>query len=223
MTTFMGLEIGKSAIMAHQTALNVTGHNIANANTPGYTRQVANLVTNRPWHTPMLTGNATVGQLGTGVDVADIQRLRDDFVDDQIRNENRTSGYWDTQQETFAKIEVILNEPSDDGLRSVMDNFWESWQDLSAHPESEAVRSVVAQRGMAVADAFNHTFRQLTDLRQDVNSNVKIKVDEINSMAVQIKDLNQQILSISIAGKQPNDLLDKRDLLLDKLSQLVDI
>ncbi|MGI5922255.1 MAG: flagellar hook-associated protein FlgK [Syntrophomonadaceae bacterium] len=223
MSTFMGLEIGKRSIMTHQTALNITGHNVANANTAGYTRQVANITTTAPWHTPVLTGNAAVGQMGTGVQVSDIQRLRDAFVDAQIRHENKTEGYWESLQNTYAKIEVILNEPSENGLRSVMDQFWQAWQDLSASPESDAVRAVVAERGAALADTFNHTYRQLVDLREDLNASVKVKVDEINSIAQQIKDLNLQILTITNAGKQPNDLLDKRDLLLDDLSKIVDI
>ncbi|MGR6837102.1 flagellar hook-associated protein FlgK [Syntrophomonas erecta] len=223
MSNFMSLEIGKRSIMAHQTALSVTGHNAANVNTPGYTRQAANIITTRPFHTPVLSNTTKVGQLGTGVDIATIDRMRDTFLDGQIRNENKTYGYWSSVQESLAKMEVILNEPSDDGLRSVMDMFWESWQDLAAHPESEAVRAVVAERGMTMADTFNHTYRQLVELREDVNTGVKVKVDEINSIARQIADLNQQILSISIAGKQPNDLMDKRDLLLDQLSQIVDV
>lgn len=223
MQIFGGLEIGKRSIMTHQAALNVTGHNVASVNTPGYTRQSPNIVTTRPWHTPMLTGNSQVGQFGTGVDVASIDRLRDTFLDGQIRQENRTAGYWTSMQESLARIEVILNEPSKTGLRGVMDQFWESWQDLSANPESEAVRSVVAQRGLTVAEAFRHTHQQLSDLREDVNANVRIKVDEINSISQQLCDLNKQILSISVAGKQPNDLLDKRDLLLDQLSKIADI
>jgi flagellar hook-associated protein 1 FlgK len=157
------------------------------------------------------------------VEVAYLERLRDAFLDGQIRNENKTTGYWSAIQDTLAKIEVILNEPSNDGLRTVMDQFWESWQDLSAHPESESVRAVVAQRGAALADAFNHTYQQLTELREDVNAFVRVKVDEINSIAQQMADLNQQILSITIAGKQPNDLLDKRDLLIDELSRIADV
>ncbi|MEA1962365.1 MAG: flagellar hook-associated protein FlgK [Bacillota bacterium] len=223
MSSFMGLEIGKRSIMTNQTALNITGHNISNANTPGYTRQVAQLTTNQPWHTPTLISAGGAGQLGTGVDLKTIERMRDEFLDGQIRHENRTSGYWDSMQQSLARIEVVLNEPSEDGLRSVMDQFWQSWQDLAANPESEAVRSVVAQRGLAVADVFNHTYRQLSDLREDVNASVKIQVDEINSIALQLKDLNQQILAISIAGKQPNDLSDRRDLLLDQLSTVADI
>lgn len=157
------------------------------------------------------------------MEVAYLERLRDAFLDGQIRNENKTTGYWSAIHDTLAKIEVILNEPSSDGLRTVMDQFWESWQDLSAHPESESVRAVVAQRGAALADAFNHTYQQLFELREDVNAFVRVKVDEINSIAQQMADLNQQILSITIAGKQPNDLLDKRDLLIDELSRIADI
>ncbi|CFX12381.1 Flagellar hook-associated protein, FlgK [Syntrophomonas zehnderi OL-4] len=223
MHIFGGLEIGKRSIMTHQSALNVTGHNIANANTPGYTRQMPNIVTTQPWHAPMLTGNSRVGQFGTGVDVASIDRLRDRFLDYQIRQESRTYGYWSSMQESLSRIEVILNEPSKDGLRGVMDKYWEAWQDLSVHPESESVRSVVVQRSLAMAEAFNHTHRQLQELREDVNATVRVKVDEINSIAQQLADLNKQILSISIAGKEPNDLLDKRDLLLDKLSYIADI
>ena len=223
MHIFAGLEIGKRSIMTHQSALNVTGHNVANVNTPGYTRQSPNIVTSPPWHTPVLTGNSRAGQFGTGVDVISVDRLRDRFLDDQIRNETRTLGYWDSMQESLSRLEVILNEPSTDGLRGVMDQFWESWQDLSAHPESESVRSVVTQRGMALAEAYNHTYRQLKELREDANTNIRVKIDEINSIAQQLSDLNKQILSISVAGKEPNDLLDKRDLLLDQLASIADI
>ena len=223
MSNFFSLEIGKRAILMHQMALSVTGHNMANANTPGYTRQVPNIVTTSPWHAPSVIQSGKAGQLGTGVDITAINRVRDVFVDAQIRNEAKTAGYWTEMQSTMSKLEVILNEPSEDGLRSVMDAFWESWQDLSINAESSALRSVVAQRGMALADTFNHTYRQLVELRQDVNASVAIKVKEINDIAVNLADLNQQILAISVSGKQPNDLLDQRDLLLDELSQMADV
>jgi flagellar hook-associated protein 1 FlgK len=223
MSNFFSLEIGKRSVLMHQTALSITGHNLANANTPGYTRQVPDIVTTSPWHAPAIVQTGKAGQLGTGVDIRSIQRIRDAFLDTQIRNENKTAGYWNELQTTMDRLEVILNEPSEDGLRAVMDVFWEAWQDLSVNPESQAVRSVVAQRGMAMAEAFRHTYRQLVELREDVNASVAIKVKEINDIAVNIADLNQQILAISISGKQPNDLLDKRDLLLDELSRLADV
>lgn len=219
MTAFLGLEIGKRAIMTQQTALNITGHNIANANTEGYTRQTPNIVSTTPWSPP----GYQAGQVGTGVDTGEITRIRDSFLDSQYRNESKTSGYWTAVQDSMSKVEVILNEPSDDGLRSVMDQFWQSWQDLSVNPESESARSVVVQRGLTLSEAFNHTYQQFSELRQDLNSTVQIKVNDINSKARQLADLNKQILSITVSGQQPNDLMDKRDLLLDELSQIAEV
>lgn len=223
MNTFMGIEIGKRAIVTHQVALDVTGHNIANANTDGYSRQAANIVTTRPWHMPVLVGNSKVGQLGTGSEVSDIQRYRDSFIDAQIRKEARSSGYWKSVQENLSQIEGVLNEPSNEGLRSVMDSFWKSWQDLSASPESESSRSVVKEKGAALVEAVNHSYQQLVDLRDDVNTSIQVDTTDINSIAEQIAALNRQVQAIRVAGKQPNDLMDKRDLLIDELSSLVDI
>jgi flagellar hook-associated protein 1 FlgK len=221
-STFASLEIGRRSIMAHQSALNVTGHNVANVNTPGYTRQDAVMVTTPPYCTPSLNSGIQVGQFGTGVQVSDIRRLRDDFIDLQIRDENRTTGYWQSMEMALDKIEVVLNEPTKEGLRGVLDSFWSSWQALSESPENESVRAVVLQRGHAVVDTFNHMYAQLADLRQDLNAQVKARVDEVNSMAQQIADLNQQIQAITISGQRPNDLTDSRDLLLDQLSEIVD-
>jgi len=222
-SSFMGIEIGKRSILTHQTALNTTGHNVANANTTGYSRQAADIVTTIPYPVPSLVDGQRIGQLGTGVDISAINRLRDTFVDGQIRSESQVYGYWKQLQDGLDKVETIVNEPSEDGLRSVMDKFWQSWQDLSANPESEAVRSVVIQRGLALGEAFKATYNELVDLREDVNATVKIKTDDINTLGVNIADLNQQILAITSAGMQPNDLLDKRDLLVDELSALADI
>lgn len=222
-TSFMGLEIGKRSVLMHQAALNVTGHNVANANTTGYSRQAADIVTTIPYTMPSMNDGQRVGQYGTGVDIDAINRLRDSFVDGQIRSENQVYGYWKQIQDGLDKVETVVNEPSEDGLRSVMDKFWQSWQDLSANPESEAVRSVVIQRGLAMGEAFKSTYKELVDLRADINATIKIKTKDINSIATQIADLNQQILAIMSAGKQPNDLLDKRDLLVDELSGLADI
>jgi flagellar hook-associated protein 1 FlgK len=108
-SNFFSLEIGKRSVLMHQTALSITGHNMANANTPGYTRQVPDIVTTSPWHAPALTQSGKAGQLGTGVDIAAINRIRDEFIDNQIRHENRTDGYWSALQDTLAKIEENLD------------------------------------------------------------------------------------------------------------------
>lgn len=223
MSSLLGLEISKRAIMTHQAALLVTGHNIANANTEGYSRQTANIKTTLPWCTPGYTNGTRAGQLGTGVDLAAIIRIRDQILDSQLQKEYRAKGYWSTAQESLSRIESIFNEPSDTGIRSIMDEFWSAWQDLSVYPEDSSFRSVLIERAQTLAGAFDQTYEQLNDLKMDLNTTLAIKVDEINSLAKQIAALNRQILEITVSGQQPNDLLDKRDLLVDHLSRLVDI
>ncbi|MGE5423067.1 MAG: flagellar hook-associated protein FlgK [Ignavibacteriales bacterium] len=221
-STFMAFDIARKSIMAQQSALDVTGHNIANASTEGYTRQSPILKTTSPFAAPSMM-NVSTGQFGTGVVMEEITRLRDGFVDLQMRDENQTLGYWESMQTALDKIEVVLNEPTDEGLRGVLDEFWTAWQSLSESPESESVRAMVLERGQEVVDAFNHCYNQLTDLEEDLNYSVKAKVEEINSLGAQIADLNYQIQTITISGMTPNDLYDSRDLLLDQLSQIVEI
>lgn len=223
MSGFFGLEIGKRAIFVNQTALNTVGHNMANASTTGYSKQVSNLTAAIPYCTPSLSSSTSVGQLGTGVTISAVERMRDAYVDRQYRYENTSLGYWEATQQSLDKIEVIINEPSTTGLRSVIDQFWKSWEDLAANPENSSTRAVVAQRGEALADTFQHMYQQLIDLKQDLNANVQIAVDEINTLASQIKDLNVQIAAIMTSGQSPNDLEDKRDVLIDQLSKLVNI
>lgn len=221
-STFMAFDIARKAIMTQQAALDITGHNIANASTTGYTRQSPILKTTSPYAAPSIN-NISGGQFGTGVYLAEIERMRDQFVDLQYRSENQTLGYWDSMQTALDKIEVVMNEPSDEGLRSVLDDFWSSWQSLAGSPESTSVRAEVLQRGHEVADAFSHCYTQLEQLKEDLNASVKAKVEEINSLAKQIADLNYQIQSINISGMTPNDLYDSRDQLLDQLSKIIDI
>lgn len=222
-STFFGLEIGRKALQAQQRALDVTGHNIANANTPGFTRQQAVMATTSPFAMPAFNRPIGAGQVGTGVMVQEIRRLRDDFIDLQVRQEVNRTGEWEAKQNALQKLEVIFNEPSDSGLRTVLDQFWESWQELSKKPELEAVRSLVRERGIAVAETFNHIDRQLTDLAVDLDASIKIKVDEINNIAGQIAALNDQIVRIEVQGDRANDLRDKRDLLIDELSKIIQV
>ncbi|MDW7673262.1 MAG: flagellar hook-associated protein FlgK [Bacillota bacterium] len=223
-TTFFGLNIAVKGLQTQQRALDVTGHNIANANTPGFTRQNAVIGTTTPWTMPGMNKAYQAGQVGTGVQVQEIRRIRDNFIDLQVRNESKELGYWESRADVLQKIEVVVNEPSDSGVRTVLDQFWESMQELSKNPESQAVRATVRQRAIAVADTFNHIDRQLHELQQDINATVNVKVDEINSLATQIRDLSFQIVRVE-ANKfeNANDLRDRRDNLLDQLSKIADI
>lgn len=215
-TTFFGLNIGAKGLAAQQRALDITGHNIVNANTEGYTRQEVVMQSD----TPVKTGN---GFMGSGVKITDVRRMRDNYLDLQYRTENKAMGYWNFKDNTLQKIEVILNEPSDAGLRSTMDKFWAAWEDLTRAPESSAVRTNVIETGQAVVETFNHMDRQFRELRDDIDNTINVNIRELNSIASQIKDLNYQIVKGEAEGPKANDLRDKRDLLLDQMSEIVDI
>jgi len=215
-STFFGLTIGYRGLSAQQRALDVTSHNIANANTPGYTRQDVIMEASAPV-------KVLQGYVGTGVDITEFRRIREQFLDIQLRTENKALGEWETKSNILGKLEVIFNEPSESSLRSVMDEYWESWQNLSKNPESVAVRASVMQSGITMTDTFNHMSRQFVDLQEDINNGVQIKVDEINSIGRQIRDMNVQIVKAESDGSSANDLRDRRDLLVEQLSKIVEI
>ncbi|KAF0996469.1 flagellar hook-associated protein FlgK [Geobacillus sp. TFV-3] len=223
LSTFHGLEAARRAMMAQQAALYTTGHNIANANTEGYTRQRVQLRPTPPFPTPGLNRPNIPGQMGTGVEASSVERVREYFLDVQYRGENSKLGYWEARADAVAKMEDIMNEPSDSGLAKTMDQFWQALQDLSTHPENEGARSVVRQRGLAVVETFHYLSNSLTQIREDIGSQIGVAVTEINSLLNQISALNERIAEIEPNGYLPNDLYDERDRLIDQLSQYMEI
>jgi flagellar hook-associated protein 1 len=222
-STFHGLETARRGMFTQQSALQTTGHNIANANTPGYTRQRVNFVQTEPYPAASRNRPNIPGQMGTGVEAGSIQRVRESFLDVQFRTENNKFGHWETRSNAIAKMEDILNEPSDTGLSKTMDRFWQSLQDLAVHPEDEGARSVVLQRGIALSETFNHMSTSLDGIRKDLGYQADVTVKEINSIIDKINDINIQISEVEPHGYLPNDLYDKRDNLVDQLSGLVNI
>ncbi|QSQ10412.1 Flagellar hook-associated protein 1 [Koleobacter methoxysyntrophicus] len=220
-SAFFGLEIAKRALFTHQHSLYVTGHNIANANTEGYSRQRGIHAATYPQFSYSLNRPTFAGITGTGVEMQEIRRMRDQFIDRDFRNENQIFGEWETKRDILQKIEYIFNEPSDSGIRSVLDEFWNSFQELSKNPENPTVRAVVHQRGIALAETINHTYTQFKELQMQVNEAIDVKVKEINSLSLQIADLNDQILKTEATGDNANDLRDRRDFLVDQLSKIV--
>jgi flagellar hook-associated protein 1 FlgK len=157
------------------------------------------------------------------VEFSSITRVRETFLDDQFRNENKSLGSWNIQADTLDKLQKIINEPSNSGLRTVLDNFWKSWSDLSKDPENVTGRKIVHENAIALTDALNQTSKQLGDLSSDLSTNIQVKVNEINSTITSISDLNSQIQRIEGLGDNANDLRDQRDLLTDNLSKIVNI
>ncbi|NHC42275.1 flagellar hook-associated protein FlgK [Bacillus sp. MM2020_1] len=217
-STFHSLEVGKRGLAAQQAALSTTGHNIANANTTGYTRQRAEMQATKPVSIPGLQI-----QLGTGVEVNKIVRLREDYLDVQLRNENKNLGYWEAKSDTLTKVEELLNEPSDDGLTFTMDEFWKGWEELAKNPDSAAARAVVRQKGVAVTETLKHISESLDQMQDDLKLVISTKTNEVNSIAAQIGSLNDQISRLVPNNYEPNDLYDQRDVLIDQLSKLVEV
>lgn len=220
---FASFNIAKRGLLAQQTALRVTNHNIANANTEGYSRQRATIETTRPFMMPSLNSYAGPGQLGTGANVNSIIRVRNDFLDYQYRNEVSVQGKYESREKFLSQIEGVFNEPSDTGISNLIGKFFDGWQQLSKQPETSNARTVVAQQAKVLADELNHTDSQLRDLKENTQLQVKETVFELNNILNQIDDLNQQIITVKVAGQEPNDLLDRRDVLIDKLNEIVDV
>lgn len=222
-STFMGLEIGKRGLASHQQALHVTGHNISNAENKEYSRQRVVITAADPIYMPALNRSNTPGNIGQGSVVSMVERIRDHFIDDRIVAEKNTTGYWKTRDDFIYQIEAVYNEPSDQSLRSRLDALWSSWQELSKYPEERSTREVVKEKAVHLSNEVRNIYRQLYDLREDANRQVAQKVEQVNNYAREIRDLNERIQKAEALGDKPNDLLDKRDAFVEKLSQIVDI
>jgi len=217
-STFQGLEAAKRAIFTQQSALYTTGHNIANTNTPGFSRQRVDFKATDGFPNVAMNSPTMPGQVGTGVEAGSVQRYRDTFLDSQFRQQNMGLGYWSSQATGLHRMEEVMNEPSEQGLSKVMDQFWSSLEDLSVNPEDAGARAVVLQRGNAVAETFNYLNDRLTINKKDIGSQIDNTAFDVNGILRQIHDLNTQIGTIEPNGYLPNDLYDQRDLLIDELS-----
>jgi flagellar hook-associated protein 1 len=222
-STFHGLEIGKRAILSQQTALSTTGHNIANANTKGYTRQEAVLQATHPLASPSPNNGTIPMQMGTGVEVSEFRRIRESYLDRQFQNEQKEAGYWEAKASSLSNIENVFNELGDSGLTSSLNTFWQGLQELSKQPENLSARVVVVANGKELAGQLNEIYTGLEQNETFLADQIQGKTNEINTIANEVAGLNLKIAQNIGGGNQPNDLMDRRDVLLDQLSKLVDI
>lgn len=210
------LESARRALMTQRLAMNVTSHNIANVNTPGYTRQRADLEATQPL-------KRKAGLIGTGVAVDHIGRLRNQFIDQQVRSNNQMNGDLLSQQQYLLQIEALVNEPSDVGLNNAMSKFFNSFHELAKNPDSAGIRNIVLQQGINLTGSFKRLDQGLKKLINDTDIDVEYKLGRINQLAKEISELDLQITSKQVNNVSPNDAKDQRDLKIEELSKLVNI
>ncbi|MDR0600534.1 MAG: flagellar hook-associated protein FlgK [Treponema sp.] len=222
-STFQGIELGKRGVVAHQQALTTTGHNLANMNTEGYSRQRVEFSPFEPIYFPGLEREATPGQIGQGVSIERVHRLRNELLDQQIVARASAEGYWDARDPYIAQMEGIYQEVGDSSLRGRMDAFWDAWQELANNPADMPPRRAVVERGATLVDAVTKRYQALKGLQDMAEQDIRMTVRRVNDLSGEIAGLNRDIREIQAQGDDPNDLMDRRDLLTDKLASLIDI
>ena len=210
------LSIARSAMLAQQSAMSVTAHNVANAQTPGYSRQRIELTAATPQYT-------TMGPVGRGVTEAGIQRVRNTFFDSRYRSESGLLGNATTMGDFLGQVEAAINEPSSDGLATSLDGLFSSFSDLAANPASSSSRALVQQAGQRFVKQLKQLDSTVREVADGALTQMRDQVGQVNDLARQIADLNSAILSSGGLNGSSPDLQDRRDVLVDKLSSLVGV
>lgn len=221
--SFGAIELGKRSLMAHAQQINTAGHNISNADTEGYTRQRVQVKAFDPIYRPDLTRAETPGQIGQGTAIEQITRLRDELLDQRIVAQENQESYWATREKYYVMLEQIYNEPNDVSVRTNMDRFWSAWQELSVFPDNKAARQAVVTRGESLTTSIHQRFASLSGVGTMLNGDIEATVRQVNDIANQIARINGEIVRSEAMGDNPNDLYDRRDLLVEKLGALANI
>lgn len=215
---FFGLTIGTTGMHGANIGINTTAHNIANTETEGYTRQVVKTSADVP-----LRANSSYGMIGTGVRINSVEQQRDAYYDTKYRTNNTLLGYYAGQEYYMQSIENYFNEVQLEGFNSNFDSFYDTLQELSKDPANLTARTQANNFGQSFSEYINSLTISLEQLQENVNFEVKTMVDSINSFAIQIAGLTKQINTLETTGEKANDLRDQRNLLVDQLSNIVDI
>ena len=210
------LSIARSALFVHQRAMEVTGHNVANANTPGYSKQTLQIQAATPLVLPEYS-------LGRGVEATAITRQRDTFYDAAYRRDNGGLGNSGTLRDTMSEVESMLNEPSTTGFSAALDGLFSSLSEVANDPTNKVSRDQVVSSAQRVTQQLNALANNLNRIQQDAAANLRTQVGTVNQLASQIADLNGKILESAGPGGASADLMDQRDALIDQLSQSMDV
>ncbi len=214
---FDGLYIGKSGLYVNQTAMDVVGNNVANVNTPGYTRERVDIVPAMP----LLTHPGTIG---TGAEVSQIVSARNELIDRRTRDAYRQESYYDKMNSTLDEVQSVFNEENGVGLKKAMEEFFNAWHALALNPDLETARQQVLEKAQTLSNSINDSYRSLSDIRNGLDQETSYIATEINSLSKRIAELNYEIKKAELGkNDHANTLRDERSVLLDKLSKLADV
>ena len=217
-STFFGLTIASSGLRAANAALNTTGNNISNASTEGYSRQSV-----KTEAANALRVFAAYGCAGAGVETIAIERIRDQFYDNKYRNNETKLGEYDVKAYYTLMIQDYLTDDGASGFKTIYNQITAALEEITKNASSTSTKRQFISTIQTMTDYFNNMYGNLQNLQADVNDEIKMRVDKINSIAQEIATVNKQINVIEVTGVTANELRDKRDLLLDELSSIVDI
>lgn len=219
--TFAGIEIAGRALRVNQTVVDVIGHNIANVNTPGYSRQNVQVSASDPYTVPSLSNPTTPGQIGTGVQITSVLRARDAFVEQRLGDAAGEQGRLNKLRDTLLQAQSAFSEPGTNGLSSLINSTFNTFQQVSADPENIPNRTLLTQQAQTLAARFHTLNNDLSGLNSQIASQVKTTITQVNDIAKQVASLNDQIRQVTALGDHPNDLADKRDQLIQQLGTLI--
>jgi flagellar hook-associated protein 1 FlgK len=218
-STFGSINTALTSLYAQRRGLDVTGQNIANANTEGYTRQRVRMQAQTGSLNPGVY--ATTEQVGTGVTVAAVERGRNTYLEERGRTEHANSAYLASQKATYDGIESVLSEPSDTALQARLHDMWDAWNDVANNWQDPSTRTALIERSKTVAITLNDTHASLSNQFASQNGEMGAYVDQVNAMASSIADMNHEIVIAQQAGLPANELQDQRDRNILQLSELV--
>jgi len=209
-------DISRRSLLTYQKALSITSNNVANANNPDYSRQ-------RSLFSNVGPDYRTNIAIGSGVQLTDVERIRDQILDRQSWEYRQNYNSAQKQSSILANIESLFSEPSEQGMSALLDQFFNSWDDLSVDPTSSALRSNVVYAAENLSVKLQNVYEGMTTLRRDLKKDSQVLVGDLNNYITELKHINKQIYEATVVNKGANDLLDKRDELLNKMSDIANI
>lgn len=216
MGLFSVLQVGTRGMSAAQLGMDITGQNISNADVEGYSRKRLNTAAD-------YRQDPQFGQMGFGVTVISIERIRNTYIDQQIRRQNQEVGAYEEIDHTLESIENILIEPGETGLMNFVADFFDNWENLASNPTDMAARTMVRTSAEVLTDVFHNISGELRDLRQTRNDEIGARVQKVNKLCHEVYNLNHEISAVEISNQNANDSRDRRDQVLKELSKLIDL